>query len=60
MLETTRGSYASVGKFVVWAIAFVVIGLIGIAVVSSVLGEDDVLVSAGGWWMLLVFLVVRA
>jgi hypothetical protein len=47
-------------KWILTAVGLIVVLAIGAAVVASVVADADMLVDAGGWWMLLLFLVVPA
>jgi hypothetical protein len=50
-------------RLLVWVVmlaGLLVVLAIGAVVVWSILGDADMLLDAGGWWMLLLFLVVPA
>jgi hypothetical protein len=45
-------------KWILTLVGLVVVVAIGVAVVASIVADAEGLGGAGGWWMLLLFLVV--
>ena len=43
----------------IWLLALPVVLVVGVYVAASVVADAAMLVEAGGWWMLSVYLVVR-